>query len=45
MIDVFDQLLERASQTLDDRTRAEAVAEGELMSDQEAIEYAVSDRD
>jgi hypothetical protein len=42
---VFDKLLEPAREALDDESRAEAAAEGRLMTDQEAIEYASSDRD
>ena len=42
---VFDKLLEPARQALDDDARTKAAAEGCLMSDEEAIDYALSDND
>src|SRR5579859_4117068 len=41
----FARFLEPARQALDDAIRAQLAAEGHLMSDEEAIDYALSDRD
>lgn len=42
---VFARHLEPAKQALDDKACEQAAAEGRLMSEEEAIEYALSDRD
>jgi len=42
---VFDRLVQPAREALDEAARTQALTEGSLMSEDEAIDYALSDRD